>query len=361
MGERRVVVLADVSSWEAWLYLAGALRANGFDAVRHTVRPESGSQRIRVALERPVFSKTYEDLVMRHGHVDVSSVLPWLGRIQDIQMVDIVGDAITATDAWAQHPALHRVGRAGMNDTDVYDKLRYSQLAQSVGVPVPEMKQVAAALPEGAWVLKGRVGSGGERVTLVSDQNDVSVALRTWGIAAGDAFLQACVGGEAWNVGGVAYRGEVLVSAAFRAMPADDDPNGPPVQIRIEHQPEQLAATAALVDALGYSGPFCADFLDDGTPFLLDFNPRFFGSWAALQSAGVDVLGAYLWTLGRPWSGPSDVALGVSIPASVGGARGLRNSWRRGRDVASRLGPTVGKRASAFILVDGLAQGLPRG
>lgn len=356
MNDRPVVLLADVSSWEAWLYLAGALRRQGVEVVRFTGASGSRAQRARVGLERLVFDQTHAVLKTRDGRVDVSAILPWLQRVSDVQMVDAIGDVVTATPQWSQTTRLHRVSAAGISDPSVYDKLFYSRLAHDVGVPVPRIETIGTDFPAGEWVLKGRVGSGGERVAMVDGAADVSDALAAWGLGPDEAFLQARVGGVAWNVGGVARRGDVLVSGAYRAMPADDDPSGPPVQIQIGKRPAQLAAAAALVDALGYSGPFCADFLDDGTPYLLDFNPRFFGSWAAMQSAGVDLLGAYLSLLGRPWSGPRASIETDSIPASVGGAQGMWASFARARKISRRLRPVVGATASAFILADGLAR-----
>lgn len=360
MDSRPTVVLADLSSWEAWLHLAGALRREGFEVVRFTRGDLGVTQKVLVGLERLVFTHTHAVLHTRGSDVDVSPLFAWLARATDVQMVDAIGAVLTGTQEWRAVPRLHRVHAHGIAETAVYDKWLYTGLAAATGVPVPDTRPVPDQLPSGEWVLKGRVGSGGDRVRLVSSTQQMRQALQDWRLPADQAFIQEKVGGDLWNVGGVAERGEVLVAAAYRAFSAPDDPEGPPVDIQIESRPEQLEATAGLVAALGYSGPFAIDFLDDGVPYLLDFNPRFFGTWAAMQSAGVDLLGAYLATLGRSWTSGNTVFDGARIPSSVTGQESLAGAWRRGKELSQRLAPTVGARATTVMRAQALAMGRPR-
>lgn len=353
-------MLADLSSWEAWLHLAGALRREGFDVVRFTRADLGRTQRVLVGMERFVFTQTHPVLLSSGSHVDVAPLFPWLKRSADVQMVDAIGAELTATAQWAEVPRLHRVHASGIAEAAIYDKWIYTGLAERAGVTVPDSRELPEQLPAGEWVLKGRVGSGGDRVRLVSSTNEVEEALRTWGSTAAQAFIQAKVGGDLWNVGGVAKDGEVLVAAAYRAFSAPDDPEGPPVDIQIQHKPDQLEATRRFVAALGYTGPFAIDFLDDGVPYLLDFNPRFFGTWAAMQSAGVDLLGAYLAVLGQPRTATTRVIDGARIPSSVTGQESIGAAWRRGRDLGRRLGPTVGPRATTVLRAQALATGRRR-
>ncbi len=59
-------------------------------------------------------------------------------------------------------------------------------------------------------------------------------------------------------------------------------------------KPEMLAAVARYLAELRYTGTFCIDFLVADRDYMIDMNPRFFGSWPALQLAGVPLLEAYL-------------------------------------------------------------------
>jgi len=121
-------------------------------------------------------------------------------------------------------------------------------------------------------------------------------------LAGGDpasVFAQQPVVGRLVSVGGVARAGAVLVAAGYLAIPSDRDPHGPSARIEVVDEPRALAAAARLLEELGYSGLFCLDFIVDerGEAVLIDLNPRVFGSWLALQAAGVDLLGAYLAVL----------------------------------------------------------------
>lgn len=360
MSDRPVVLLADLSSWDGWLHLSAALRRQGFETVRLTGSAGTAGQRMRVSLERLVFSRTHQVLRVADGKPDVSPILPWLSRLTDIQMVDAIGSVLTRTEAWKQATHLHRVHAADLAESVVYDKWAYSAIAADNGVPIPRSMLIGDAMPPGRWILKGRAGSGGDRVAIVEGLADVRGRLAQWGVTAEEAFLQEMIDGEVWNVGGVAHDGDVLVAAPYRAMTSPLDPQGPPVDIQIADRPDQVQATRALLQALRYTGPFAVDFIDDGTPYLLDLNPRFFGTWAAMQAAGVDLLGAYLSTLGRPWQPRRSTIRKDVLPASAVVAGQSGSPWRRARQFTSEIGPVVGPVASAVITVEAAAETRPQ-
>ena len=98
------------------------------------------------------------------------------------------------------------------------------------------------------------------------------------------------------------------------------------------------------------------DFIDaaDG-PLMIDINPRFLGAWVALQSVGVDILGAYEAALcGRVFrpqrtpTPPDD-----PIPALRGGD-GVSGLWRRNRRLRRQLTPTLGRRWAAVEAASGM-------
>jgi hypothetical protein len=78
--------------------------------------------------------------------------------------------------------------------------------------------------------------------------------------------------------------------------------------------PETLAQARALLGGLGFTGAFCLDYVRaaDGRALLIDVNARIFGSWLALQKAGLDVVGAYAYAWGL-----SDRAPSGSVPAGL--------------------------------------------
>ena len=110
----RTVVLADLSSWEAWLHLAGALRREGFDVVRFTRADLGRTQRVLVGMERLVFTQTHPVLRFAGADVDVSPLFAWLDRSADVQMVDAIGAVLTGTGQWDASRRLHRVHVPGI-------------------------------------------------------------------------------------------------------------------------------------------------------------------------------------------------------------------------------------------------------
>lgn len=358
MTDRSTLVLADLTSWEGWVHLAGALRTRGFDVVRLTGNPQTRRQRMRLMLERSVFSETHTVLGETSDAIDVRPLFGWLHRAVDIQMVDAVGAVLIGTPEWERAPQLRRVHAPGLDESAAYDKWAYTQLAQQHGIAVPASREINKALPDAAWVVKGRFGSGGERVSMADDLGQVRSALDRWGISDQQAFVQERIAGDLWNVGGVASRGDVLAAGVYRAYASPHDPQGPPVAVQPVERPDMMAATRELVHALGYHGPFAVDFIDDGTPYLLDFNPRFFGTWAALQSAGVDLLGAYLSILGRPWQSTQSPLESTIMPTSVVDVRGISQSWQRAREFTARTGPIIGGRASMVVTAHAMSHAL---
>lgn len=315
------------------------------------------TQRARITLERLVFSDTRACLTVDDAGIpDVSALEPMLSDCLDIQMVDAIGAMLTRLPQWEAHPRLRRVHAQGLTDVAAYDKWIYSHIARRSGVTIPETFSIAEAPTNGPLVLKGRIGSGGDRVRIVRNSSEIAKVLRSWGISENEAFVQRVVHGPLWNVGGVALAGEVLVAAAYRAIAAPSDPEGPPVDIELQDKPDQLEATRTFVAALGYSGPFAIDFIDDEGPYLLDFNPRFFGTWAAMQSAGVDLLGAYLHTLGGRATRDYSAAGAALVPASLTGQNSPGQALRRTVVLTRRLAPVVGARGAAVMAVSGLAE-----
>ena len=362
-GSLRQVLLADVTSWETWVHLAGALRRRGVRVVRVTGRDRSRTQRLRVDLERVAFDRTCSVIGQDDtGQPTVSGVLPWLPGVSDVQMVDSIGAAVTASEYWSKHTHLHRSSR--VPDAVLYDKVGYSRLAQAAGIPVSHLAPLAGpesvSLPPGQLVLKARVGSGGAHVRFIESHTDINEALQAWRLRPEEVFVQRAVSGRTWTVGGVARHGETLVSASYEARSNPDDPHGPAALIRILPHHDALLLAERFVDAVGYTGPFAIDFIDDGTPHMIDFNPRFFGSWAALQAHGVDLLGAYLATFGAPWSGTgrSPGARTSWMPTSVNAQTGVSGVWRAVRDLTTMLHPVVGGRVATVVAAESLVHAL---
>lgn len=158
-------------------------------------------------------------------------------------------------------------------------------------------------------VVKHPAGYGGKWVRICHNPTDVRTAALDFGVQLPNLLVEEFVTGYAVNVGGVAYRGDLVTAAAYRPQPRAGDPTGPPVSIRLIDDPEAVATTARLIAGLGLSGPFCVDLVagPDRRRLVLDVNTRIFSSWIGLEHAGYAIVANYLWTLGqgdRPTAGP---------------------------------------------------------
>lgn len=341
------VVVADLESWQSLLDLAAGLRERGFHVVRYTRRPERMQQRARVALEGVIFDSTREVLhAAPDGSIDLAGLPQQLPTVLDVQAVDRVGARLLATRQWQQQGRLHRVHAAGLDDTVIYDKLRYSRVAQEAGVVIPDTVEGTQAPPaDTRLVVKVRVGSGGDGVALVDRADEIPSVLAAFNVQPDDVLVQRQVDGDLWNVGGVAFQGRVLTMTSYRVYAPASDPAGPPCMVQIERNPPVLTAAAQVVSALGYTGPFAADFIVGSDVYFLDFNPRIFGGWAAVQAAGVDLLGAYVSVLeGDPTVTDSGPASSELLPCAFGGGDGLRGRLRHNGQVRAVASPVLGSR-----------------
>lgn len=342
-----MVITADLSSWEALLALGAALRKNEIDVVRFTGTQASSAQRGRVFLERLVFNRTHAVLDPEpDGAVDVRPIEASLVDARDVQAVDSVAMALAGRQTWNARPDLRRVHRPALDDVALFDKWVYGEALRAAGVAVPRAWPSPEQAPGNTELMvKARTGAGGDHVYSAIDREEAANIIAGTGQSAETFFVQEKLTGTVWGVAGVAHKGRVLVSGSYQAIPASDDPAGPPVAARLAHRPDLEDATRQVCEVLGYSGPFQLDLLDRQPAAPIDFNARFFGSWSALQANGVDLLGAYLDHLGIPqrWVPPSDPTKGEVFPTIRGQSRGVRG-WRQSRDLVRRLGPVLGWR-----------------
>lgn len=299
------VLFIDGDLWEPFGQFAAALAQHGIASDHLTVAPRHWQSRYSQLLERRLYRRTAHH-VERTGadgsraRVSPQQVLRWVGPdTLDVQARDDVGHQLLNESARAI-PMLHHA-RALEPPSAIYDKWFMGELARESGVPTPlswPAEQGPRQLPA---VLKVPVGFGGQGVVTVNqrEQWDPSVnSLRAH--VAGEPFAQEFLGAGMVNVGGVAAGGEIVTAASYRPVPPAGDPLGPPVAIEMLEHAQARHCAEALVAATGFHGIFTIDFVldTDGRAFFVDFNPRVFGAWAALQQLGVDLIGAYLFAVG---------------------------------------------------------------
>lgn len=325
------IVLLDLQTWDALDQWGAALHHKGLRIVRVVEGPRR-LRRLKSALDRWRFGAAPVEVP---GLTGIWKVHPWLAPpTLDIQGPETEMKALedSLSNDSSGRDLMRRVGPT-INDDVLYDKWLITGLAHLHGLTVPDswLEPPADVFP---LVVKGRISAGGQDVSVVDRREALtSVTQSMRERPNGGLFFQRALRGCVLNAGGVADRGTLLVHAVYTAQADPEDPLGPPRLLTIADRPDIVAQMAGLVKALGYTGVFCIDYVDDdaGKPALIDFNPRVFGGWLQLQLAGIDFLGAYLHLLhqGPP---PVNRALLPGSTLDVNILPATATSWRELRE-----------------------------
>ncbi len=316
------VVFIDSIPWESFCSLAAALRSYGIASARITAHRQERFQRLVQQAERVVFGPTQFRITRPEDtgeelEVEWSSLIDLLPKSTvDIQASDVLAAMVLeSVDPAAKF--LRRVG-PGHDPMQLIDKWRAKQLCIDLGIPVPQGWDVCESA-EFPIVVKARVGSGGSEVRIARNRDEL---VRFWNELTsedGEApFLEAFHQLSTTRFGGVAKDGALLVGSAYEVIPEAHLPLGPPRAARAIDEPRIVADVEKLVSATNYTGFISLDYVSDigGVALANDINPRAFASWPALQRAGVDILGAYVHSLGLgpgPASGAVDYSTAFNL------------------------------------------------
>lgn len=309
MGDRRrkKVIFVDHQTWECFAALAGAMRAHGVGVSRVTARAPGIRRRLEQVAETPLFGRTRRLVIGASGDfarpvIDARRFASLLRPdVVDVQAMD---DLVPVIAEAVPSPLVDPARRVGpdVDPAVLSDKWAMQQAASRLGVPTPH----AIVAPEARRfpsLVKARVGYAGTAVRIVHDQRELDAA---WADLAGPtgagAIVQEMCDGGIIRTGGVAERGRILAQAAFNSEQDPSDPMGPSLSVAVADDPRVCELSARFVAGIGYTGFFSADFVrdDQAAPRLIDFNGRVFGSWPALEAAGVELIDAYLLLLGVP-------------------------------------------------------------
>jgi len=218
------------------------------------------------------------------------------------------------------------------------DKKHVLALAGELGIAVPAQWEVAnpgdtlLPIPDDAFplVLKPArsVGeSGGRRakatVAYARDRSSLAAALERLDPAAFPVLLQQRVTGPGVGVFLLRWNGATIASFAHRRVREFPPSGGVSVVCESVELPGDLRrSTEALLGRLDWSGVAMVEFKQDretGRPFLMEVNPRFWGSLQLAVDAGVD-FPCYLVQL----------ALGEKVNPVDTWRIGLRSRWEWG-------------------------------
>lgn len=313
---RARLVILDPDHWDAFEWLACAVRARGLEVVHLVPDPDLVSRGGRV-VDRIMFGRTAR---LPEG----STRTQWLAApTVDVQGPDDLVDEWRSDGIWPGSAPARRVpdeARARL----LHDKRAMDRFAEGLGITVPRRWD---SPPRGEFpiVVKRVSGAGGQHVRVAADP---AALIRAVGEidpgGRGDVFYQEHVLGHCETFGGVADAGRILVGATYRTMASPRDPLGPAEAVQLTDSHAIRDQVEVLCAALEYTGFLCVDFMvrPDGTAALIDVNPRVFGSWLTMQQSGVDVLGAYLSLFGL---GPGAAPV---VPVDLGRTRLVRHTPR---------------------------------
>jgi predicted ATP-grasp superfamily ATP-dependent carboligase len=182
------------------------------------------------------------------------------------------------------------------------------------GVPVPRQRRLAGqgAAPRGPGVtppvldalagqlidelglplvIKGATGEGGARVRIAESRRELAGLLGRAALLGGSWAAQEHVPGPTCLVGGLFHRGRALRLYAAEKLEQHPPRTGPAIRLRSSSHAALLELGRRVLEELRWSGLASVDFIlrRDGTPVLLEVNPRPWGSIAGAADAGVDL------------------------------------------------------------------------
>ena len=179
----------------------------------------------------------------------------------------------------------------------LHDKASVLDTARRLGVPTPQTEELTAVLEqgEGAFsfpaMLKPKQGGGGWSVRDVADFDDLRRVVRELDLPPERYLVQEKIMGP---IAGVAmlYRDGVTIAAdSYWTLQTYPHPHGQPT-IRLSRDfPRAVAGLRAILDDRRWTGPCQADFLHDearSESFLIDVNPRFWGSVGQSIARGIE-------------------------------------------------------------------------
>lgn len=224
-------------------------------------------------------------------------------RIIKDEQVDVLIPVLEETYFIARHrkriSPYVRLFIADYNDLiSLHDKRSLMNIASRVGVRMPMTVELSTLLTEGIpenfifpIVLKPKQGGGGWSVTEIRSENELLHVVHDLKLNLDRYLVQEKISGSIVGVAMLYRNGEMIASDSYLTLQTYPYPYGQPT-VRLSHKaPQEMAALKLILDDMRWSGPCQADFLFDelrNESFLIDVNPRFWGSVGQSIARGID-------------------------------------------------------------------------
>lgn len=266
----------------------------GIDAVMADSDPLAMSFWSRHAAGRHVYASPF---------LDEPRFVSDLLRIIDKEKIDVLIPVLEETYFVARHRAVlspHvRIFMADYGELiSLHDKRSLKNIADRLGVSMPLTLELEDAMVQDRpsdyhfpAVLKPKQGGGGWSVMEVPDRAALHRLVRQHDLLPERYLLQEKIEGPIAGVAMLYRDGALVASDSYWTVQTYPHPYGQPT-VRISRDfPEATAALKTILDDLRWTGPCQADFLHDEvrkTSFLIDVNPRFWGSVGQSIARGMD-------------------------------------------------------------------------
>ena len=357
---RGIRVLVTGAEHTASLAAVRALRAAGYEPWVGAVSRRSYAARSRLsagAVGLPYSGADPDGFIGRlraeADRLDVRVVIP--GTEQDL--VAIAGSSDTSLRAIAGLPQPEVVRRI-INKTEVY------RAAGSAGLRVPRTELIGrhgdAAVPDADFpaivkpVRSAQTAQSGTLIRIDAQLVGSRAELRRLleGSGSDQWLIQPRVDGQLGAISGVARSGEIV--AALHQRSRRVWPPGAGVSSFAETVPADLALeahVARLIDALAWSGIFQAQFIhNDSGAYLIDLNPRVYGSLALATKAGVNLPAIWAAIVTGSRVAPTAYRAGVHYRSDELDLRSLLHLALHGRPVAAATGLLPRRRTAHSVL-----------
>jgi predicted ATP-grasp superfamily ATP-dependent carboligase len=232
------------------------------------------------------------------------------GREWKTEVLLPVGFASCA--AVAEHRA--RLTAAGMasvgpsleNFRRCADKWQITQIAREAGLKTPETQAVggpdqlgAFVRAQGPAVLKHRFESAGGGAAYVDERTDPDVLWNSRAPASAqtggsDLIIQERVRGAGGGYIALAHHGRIVREFAHRRLREFPASGGPATAAISIHDDALMAAGRRLIEAVAWHGVAMVEFKSNAAGhFVIEFNPKFWGSMELALASGADFAGDY--------------------------------------------------------------------
>lgn len=309
MGGRRrpqgtpTVAFVDDCGWNAFYQLAPQLRRAGVRTIRISTE---GLRKTRVA-SRLLFDR-YERLPDARNSQALKDILA-SENIVDIQFAESLATVVRESIDILTPDVAERLRRR----LAVSDKVVASRLFTQSGIRAPEAIPVADVSPEDIAarfgfpiVVKGRVGYGGQGVTIVPNLATLVAATADGAGDPSGLFYEQFVAGKKLDYAAAVGPGGIEQELTYRVS-RWHQPVGRATEVETIDDPQLVAFGRRVLGVAGCTGLVNMDVIRDekGLDWLIDFNARAFGGSSSFRAAGIDTSQGYLRAIGQRSAPPT--------------------------------------------------------